>query len=306
MPIQLVCLRITFEDRPVDASAAWVERLTSLEELAITVDPWHLTTRRWVVKELGSLRELRVLNVCILYDDEEESERDLDKSLRHLDKLQHLEIHWHRMGFYIPYYPTWPGLVLPRHLRHLAIYGVLFSNLPPWINPSCLPNLSYLKISLVAMHKEDLEILGRLPELRFLELDLSCSSAAISNVSGSDVVYFPKLRSCRLLNSMVLFCTTDNGVSFLLWDGEDILVPSDSNDDKLQTSVLRPFMPSLQVLYFRVREKAVRNFPYCCNLGLEYLSSLQEIEVDIPKAKVEAALRRAADEHPNRPALHVI
>ncbi|KAJ1277289.1 hypothetical protein BS78_05G283700 [Paspalum vaginatum] len=145
-PIQLVCLRITFDDlQPADASVGWLERLTSLEELSLAVDPCQYTPMRWAAKELGSLRELRVLNVSILYDDEEESERDLDKSLRHLHKLQHLEIHWHRMGiYYIPYETTWHGLVLPCQLRHLTIYGVRFSKLPPWINPSCLPNLDLL------------------------------------------------------------------------------------------------------------------------------------------------------------------
>ncbi|WVZ48934.1 hypothetical protein U9M48_000324 [Paspalum notatum var. saurae] len=78
------------------------------------------------------------------------------------------------------------------------------------------------------------------------------------------------------------------------------------------------FMPSLQVLEFYICGKATLDHHSWDNLmGWEYLSSLQEINVyiwqqPIPAAaaklglqKVEAVLRRAADEHPNRPTLHV-
>jgi disease resistance protein RPM1 len=44
--------------------------------------------------------------------------------------------------------------------------------LPSCINPSCLPNLSHLKLELGDVDEQDLKILGGLPELRFLSLEL--------------------------------------------------------------------------------------------------------------------------------------
>ncbi|KAJ1277297.1 hypothetical protein BS78_05G284400 [Paspalum vaginatum] len=80
------------------------------------------------------------------------------------------------------------------------------------------------------------------------------------------------------------------------------------------------FMPSLQVLRFEIHGKAALDHRYCDNLmGWECLPSLQEISVRIreqPSAapaatakleveKVKVSLRRAANEHPNCPALDI-
>jgi hypothetical protein len=67
-------------------------------------------------------------------------------------------------------------------------------------------------------------------------------------------------------------------------------------------------MPSLQVLLFYVPKMAVTDPRYYDDIGLEYLSWLQKITVIIHlgssednKNRVEAALRRAAQVHPNSP-----
>jgi hypothetical protein len=69
-------------------------------------------------------------------------------------------------------------------------------------------------------------------------------------------------------------------------------------------------MPCLQVLYFEVR----RQPRYLGNLGLEYLSSLHEINVgidasrnDIPAdvKRLEAVLRRTGEAHPNSPTIYM-
>jgi disease resistance protein RPM1 len=173
---------------------ASVERLTSLEGLSIDV-PRECNTRRWLVKELGSLRELRVLDACILND--EETKRDFVESLRHLLKLQHLTIKFH--GF-APGDNKWEAteLVLPRNLRHLAASNVIFRKLPSYFDPLCLPNLSHLDLSLEYVDDEDMKILGRLPELHSLELRLG-TSATVSNAGDSSDAssYFHKLRCCR-------------------------------------------------------------------------------------------------------------
>ncbi|WVZ48975.1 hypothetical protein U9M48_000360 [Paspalum notatum var. saurae] len=368
LPIQLVCLRISFDDCSGPAAntgeVGWVGRLTSLEELSIINERC-----RW--KELGSLRKLRVLNANISVDDAE-SVRDFVDSLRHLDKLQHLGININR-GICKSELEA-ARFVLPRTLRYFNIpFDIKFRKLPPCINPWGLPSLSHLEIRLGDVDEQDLRNLGGLPELRHLCLTVDQCPAGISNIIINDssrnvVCYFPKLRSFELQGAMVLlFVVAANNnnnnkekdkrkvVSFHLWDGwSDISVPlSDSMGDELRRSMsaatgddhenkeegsifiigkeagattaaprrlrLR-FMPSLQVLRFDICGKAAVERRYCDNLmGWEHLSSLREIRVDVYKPsaapaaaaeleleKVKVSLRRAADEHPNRPTLDVI
>jgi hypothetical protein len=59
-------------------------------------------------------------------------------------------------------------------------------------------------------------------------------------------------------------------------------------------------------------QSPAESHPNCCeNLGLEYLSSLREINVDLfghnddLKDKVEAELRFTAQVHPNHPTLRI-
>ncbi|CAL5017691.1 unnamed protein product [Urochloa decumbens] len=380
---QLACLRITLTDPDaLDGKVFSVEGMTSLEELEMTA--WCDEPRRRLVKNLGCLRELRVLSASIVYDDE--TERDLVESLRHLHKLQSLNI---RRNCFSIYDSTWQAteLVLPCHLRHLSLSSIDLRKLPPCINPSCLPNISHLDLWLKATDEQDLKALGALPELRFLALNISSTSATISNINDSDgACYFPKLRCFRMRYAMVLFVANkeEESVSFHIWNGKDDIAVSDddeserptvvsaSSDDELKRefdelqppimathphnnelkniplqrhSILqhgivaavayyllaffhlvlsfltrhqqplqklgqRPsisnrgsaptligedqrndticskgnaapscFMPSLQVLQFQVRGRALKDHRYCERLGWEYLSSLQEINV---------------------------
>ncbi|XP_066342386.1 disease resistance protein RGA5-like [Miscanthus floridulus] len=178
LPTQLVCLRIVFDDSVCDTEMFSVGRLTSLEELSIQFSIRCKAARR-LVKELGSLRELRVLDACICLDDEE-SQRELVESLSHLHKLQHLKIA--TPGFPLFISGREMEFVLPCNLRHLVLIQVVLLKLPSCINPWCLPMLSHLDLSLLHMDEKELKTLGSLPELRFLGLDLRCSSATISNI----------------------------------------------------------------------------------------------------------------------------
>ncbi|WVZ90783.1 hypothetical protein U9M48_037050, partial [Paspalum notatum var. saurae] len=325
LPPQLVNLRISLEHATAGAfEVAWMERLTSLEELLVIVN------ERFKWKELPRLRELRMLTVEFsVY--EVETERECVESVSCLENLQHLTLSYQGKA-------TWQaaGFVLPRQLRHLVVCDIYLLKLPPCINPSGLPNLAHLDLSLEDVDEQDLKNLGGLPELYFLKLDLDCS-AAISNINSG--MYFPKLRCFKLPWSMVLFVANKDDtkkVSFHIWDGKsDITVPSDSDENELQGpmpsfaassgenkedySVVAKgagagprVMPNLQVLHFRVRSWTGRALGYCNNyLGWKYLSSLREIEVDLWDNKDEAeeaaevALRRAADEHPNHPELRI-
>jgi disease resistance protein RPM1 len=87
------------------------------------------------------------------------------------------------------------------------------------------------------MDEQELKTLGRLPELRFLELDLQRASPTIRNISDSDACHFPKLRCFKLRRSysLVLFVANKRDdkktVSFHIWDGEG----DDEDDDKFQS-----------------------------------------------------------------------
>jgi disease resistance protein RPM1 len=333
------------------------------------------------VKELGSLRELRVQNAIInLEDEEEEMKRDLLESVRHLHKLQHLKISCYRSR--ILFRRQEMEFVLPGDLRYLDLCGdIVLWKLPSCIDLLCHRKLSHLDLRLQYMYmdEQELKTLGGLPELRFLGLDLRRASPTIRNISDSDVCYFPKLRQLVLRRSMVLFVASkgDDGkktVSFHIWDGkvddsvtkqpsasdselqgddesssvfqweagrgpvgeksdEELQLLSSSDDvdppsrPSFQPSKLQHvsddgegaaaprFMPRLQVLHFRVREQAVWDPRYCNNIGLEFLSSLQEIRVTMDRRfrassgqvnEVKAALRSAAQVHPNHPTLHII
>jgi disease resistance protein RPM1 len=381
-PTQLLCLRIfikySFDDSGAEMFS--VGRLTSLEELSIGLSRrCEPEASRRLVKELGSLRELRVLNAFISLEDEDEMKRDLLESVRHLHKLQHLKISCY--GSRILFRRQEMKSVLLGDLRYLELGGdIVLWKLPSCINPLCHRKLSHLDLRLQYMDEQELKTLGGLPELRFLGLDLEGgSSPTIRNINDSDVCYFPKLRQLVLRRSMVLFVASkgDDGkktVSFHIWDGkvddsvtkqpsasdselqgddesssvfqweagrgpvgeksdEELQLLSSSDDvdppsrPSFQPSKLQHvsddgegaaaprFMPRLQVLHFRVREQAVWDPRYCNNIGLEFLSSLQEIRVTMDRRfrassgqvnEVKAALRSAAQVHPNHPTLHII
>jgi disease resistance protein RPM1 len=131
--------------------------------------------------------------------------------------------------------------VLPGDLKTLALDDFVLWKLPSCIDPLCHRKLSHMHLSLLYMDEQELKTLGRLPELRFLGLDLQGASATIRNISDSDACYFPKLRCLRLKSSLVLFVANKgddvkNSVSFHIWDGkvDDNISDSDVSDAELQ------------------------------------------------------------------------
>jgi len=212
-PKQLVCLSISFKGHTsADAELGWLERLTSLEELFM-----DRSGRRFEWKELGALRKLGALTLHVHMDDKE-SERDFVESVRRLGMLKSLLVYNNNNYSTIRFQAA--GLIHSRQLRELVVYDVTFLKLPPCINPSGLPSLSHLSLKLEDVDELDLQNLGGLPELRFLNLDLleGCSAAVSCNVNDSSVVYFPKLRCFKLYGATVLFLASkeDNKVSFHL------------------------------------------------------------------------------------------
>uniref|UniRef100_A0A0A9ACI4 NB-ARC domain-containing protein n=1 Tax=Arundo donax TaxID=35708 RepID=A0A0A9ACI4_ARUDO len=289
---QLVWLRVDQKTRvPQDL----IGKLTSLEELWILPadDAYNSGARsffsrepgaRSFVKELGNLKELRVLRLRI--DELGDSvERDLVESLRNMHKIQFLQIMGASVWESSAGLCMWEAIVLPRHLRYLDLSCIWFSRLPAWINSSHLPSLSYLSMTVHVVREQDLQVLGMLPQLCILHLLVRYGLGA--NIIRGDV-YFQKLRFCKMR------CTTLR------------FVPS------LGAPTM---MPSLEDLQFGVDVRGLKDANIDCGkLGLESLPSLRRVKVEIncedasvrDVEEAEAMLKHAADTHPNRPTLELI
>ncbi|RCV39148.1 hypothetical protein SETIT_8G200100v2 [Setaria italica] len=159
---KLMCLYIDWYTSAPDG----IGNLTCLEQLSVLrIDD----STRNIVEELGQLIELRRLSI--------ELDKWNDKLWECLCKLQKMQ------NLFITVSADWmpgsPGQCsiggsdawAPRHLRvFCALDSCWFSTLPAWVNPSLLLDLTKLYIDVRELHQADLEILGRLPALRFLSL----------------------------------------------------------------------------------------------------------------------------------------
>nr|CAB3492063.1 unnamed protein product [Digitaria exilis] len=159
------------------------------------------------------------------------------------------------------------------------IRSVDISGMAHWMNPSYLPHLTYLCVTVLQLQQEDLDIIGSLPALR--DLDLSVHSGLSITIDGS---LFPNLVRCKLLNFMppVVF--------------------------------RQGAMPRLIDLEFTFNVRQTRRVAGSIDnleFGLENLRVLQNILVrftgrsDTKKEREEAmdVLRHAVEIHPNRPKL---
>ncbi|GJN25592.1 hypothetical protein PR202_gb13438 [Eleusine coracana subsp. coracana] len=138
--------------------------LTSLEELS----KLSINSSMDIIEDMGHLTKLRVLNVDFLAEWNESIKNSLVQSLSKLQKLQSIDIS-------IFGECNLDACVVPRRLCRFAAptrrLGYWFSNLPYWMNPSLL-HLAFLSITLRELQQKDLEILGRLPALRNLDLEV--------------------------------------------------------------------------------------------------------------------------------------
>jgi hypothetical protein len=87
--------------------------------------------------------------------------------------------------------------VAPRRLRDLVTqYSCWFSTLPAWVNPSLVPDLTCLTIAVRELHQGDLEILWRLPALRYVNLEVDNKNLGILQGFVIGAGSFPCLVSC--------------------------------------------------------------------------------------------------------------
>jgi hypothetical protein len=164
---QLLCLRI---NDSITVPSGLIRNLTSLQELNISpaddVSTWHF------VKELGELRELRTLR-CTTHVRDESMERDLLESLANLHKIRTLCVFGSALARGITGEEA--CFVAPsRHLGQLCLECFKFSALPAWMNSTLVLNLTHLDVTVHLVQEQDMEILGRLPELCYLKLSSDC------------------------------------------------------------------------------------------------------------------------------------
>uniref|UniRef100_A0A0E0EIG5 NB-ARC domain-containing protein n=1 Tax=Oryza meridionalis TaxID=40149 RepID=A0A0E0EIG5_9ORYZ len=284
---QLLCLHT---DRSTTVPVGLIGKLTSLQELWTwpgsayyrDMDPVAgAASTRCFAKELGNLRELRVLRASI-YAVDESTERDLMESLLgNLQKIQSVDI----FGSPLERGVTWDaGFASPWRLRHLNLECFEFSRLPASVNSSLLLNLSHLDMKVQVMQEQDMETLGRLPELRCLILDSRYTKVVRIKNTGSDC-YFKKLRFFIMGSSSILFDV----------QGSECAI-----------------MPSLESLAFGVHVRFLKDADLLSfeKLGLVNLpSSLQRVTAEINSwdahdtevEEAEAMLAQVAIVHPNRP-----
>ncbi|PAN43300.1 hypothetical protein PAHAL_8G227500 [Panicum hallii] len=288
---QLLCLRI---NDSITVPAGLIGNLTSLQELKLW--PADDVSTRQFVKELGKLRELRILR-CTIHVRDESMERDLVESLANLHKIRTLCV----LGSALARGITGEEacFVPPRCLGQLCLECFRFSGLPVWINPSLLQNLTHLDVAVHVVQEQDMETLGRLPELCYLKLNSDHTRlVSIRKQATGD------LRRC--FRKLRFFVAPSSFVRFDLHGCK--------RDPSMAHSVM---MPSLESLVFCVHVQFLKDMdiqPGFGNLiGFEEvaITSLRRVTATIQcedataeeVEEVKAALAHAADRHPNRPTL---
>ncbi|GJN25586.1 hypothetical protein PR202_gb13432 [Eleusine coracana subsp. coracana] len=270
----LMCLSIDSWTRVPNG----IGSLTSLEELSMLC----INDSTDLVEELVQLTELRMVGIDYQATWNVDSlEKSLVGCLHKLQKVQTLSLSV--FGEYK--LDSW---VAPQHIRRLELKGCLSSPLQTWMNPSLLLDLSFLSMEVQKLRQEDLEILGRLPSLIYLDLEVCQQN--LGRVRRFVVIVgdcsFPCLVQCMLRGYIAPVVFQQGAMPRL--------------------ARLHQTLPLRQM-----RETADINGAF--DLGLENLLSLQDatflvhrggtIEADVEEA--QAALRHAIGSHPNHPALEI-
>uniref|UniRef100_J3MQC6 AAA+ ATPase domain-containing protein n=1 Tax=Oryza brachyantha TaxID=4533 RepID=J3MQC6_ORYBR len=280
---QLLCLRITHRLQMVPAGL--IRKLTLLQELYIYII--HEESVRRFVKELGNLRELRVLE-AVLYDAlaEEDTRRDLLQSISCLNKLHTMSIYGseQREG-------TSPSC---HRLWQLSLPGVKFFSLPAWINSSTLGCLSHLELRVHVVKEQAMETLGSLP-MCYLELD-SEYTRLVTIKKPADGDYFQKLRLFITPSSFVRFdmhgCESSSGASTIMPILESLLFRVDVRF--LKDADLSDGFDGLLVGFNAFGTTSLRKVTAMISCNDAFAAEVQE---------AEEALEHAANNHPNRPIL---
>jgi hypothetical protein len=183
------------------------------------------------------------------------------------------------------------------------------------------------------MDEQDLRIIGKLPQLKFLYLVVHNSIAEVdcnnNNTTTDDdgCCLFQKLRSFTIWcyeGVRFLLPSQEGSGSSVLFCMHNLKASMQYGSEREDTTICKAagltptLMPSAQELLFTLyAQEFIKDGNHdsdCVSLALEYFASLQNVAVIIYRdgassaaevEQVEASLRRAADGHPNRPTLRV-
>ncbi|CAL4985825.1 unnamed protein product [Urochloa decumbens] len=319
---QLRCLRIR---NPIYRLPDGIGKLTSLEELEIYYEgskqkaswsssacPHAESASAWrrFINELGGLMELRVLRVGMPPKLPNHAQVHMMQSLHNLHKLKDLFVYVnYQMHVHTETWEEAEGgsLLLSRRLRQLFLPMLIFSRFPSFfLNASHLPILSHLRLYVERLNTQDLRILGKLPELHYLNLNVRSTVQLVctTGATDDDDCLFRKLRHCKLnWNRVRLLSSKEGSGDISIRTGHlvgSMFLGSGKNKDVAPT-----LLPSVQELRLWME---VRDFNH---FSLEYFASVNNVTVTTyccgasgaEVEQVEAAVSHAADVHPNRPTL---
>ncbi|KAK3159814.1 hypothetical protein QOZ80_1BG0051390 [Eleusine coracana subsp. coracana] len=280
LPRNLMCLSLGLHSRRMPKG---LENLTSLEELTgLTIISSEDSAV--VVKQLGNLTRLRILTLWWHVEDGCEA---LVQTLGNLRKLQSLDVSI--VGGCGKFMLGWAP---PPRLHRFLCRGwpIALPTLPAWIKNSSL-SLTFLEVSVRQVAPNDLQVLGTLPLLRGVSL---YSNAPVDHHPPARMTVntgaFPCARWCEFVNFMTV----------------PSMIPPGA-------------MAHVQHLEFNVRvwhfDDGVGGFGWD-DLRMGHLPSLEEVTVHLlyrrkdyaapAVERMHAALRQAAEDHPNRLALKIV
>jgi hypothetical protein len=249
----------------------WMGNLTSLEDLSVD----NVSESTNFLKELGKLTELRSLTIWIRKLDESWKCKAFAESLGKLEKIQDLFVHSSEEFNWVTHVPS-------RQLRYLRLNNYS-SRMPMWINSSLLPHLTHLFLYLKAVKEEDIEILGKFPELLTMRLIFR---------SSSDNGYSPPCECSRGAFPKLKLCYTPAPLQF-----QEGAMPS---VESIGFAVhVRPLVDSS----FDFDFSSLENLPLVDEVNFYLVctgADAREVE------EAEAAVRRAVQVHPNRPFLSLL
>ncbi|CAL4980809.1 unnamed protein product [Urochloa decumbens] len=249
--------------------------LKSLQEVMGTI----IIESPSMLHDLRSLTELRTLAIDF-HDWGESYEKPFIQCLSNLVHLKSIKIEGRVGSLYSECHKLYPG---PQQLCSIDISSAI-NAVPRWMSSLCF--LSSLKIKLFTLAEQDLQVLGSIPSLSVLKIRVSNKSTQDRDERLVIGKCYPFQRLTRL----------------------------EINYDSMGVVFAPGAMQHLKELRleFWVQE-AVHEFGDS-NLGLEHLSSLEHVSVEIIKnhttpAEVEAVeheIQRALDMNPNKPTLVIV
>jgi disease resistance protein RPM1 len=282
---QLMCLRGSKIFPTIVPDGLW-ENSTSLEALESVC----IRAERFG-EELGNLTRLRALDVRVQVPKDEQSWEACGEAIAEcLGKLHKIE------SLYVESYHdefVMDGSVEPPldNLHRLCIYSI--KTLPTWINGASLPALSYLYLSVWDERREDIQILGTLPCLRYLTL-IHVEPAEQKQLVRSEVGpgAFPSAISCHFRG------------------GNDV-------QGVLPSMFLAGAMPRLEDYMFRLNRGDFLRGSLMKDLALAHLPSLRTVHVTLgnswpmrffgekERTIVREKLEHEAASHPNHPQISI-